>query len=273
MADIRKGLERFVRQQVFRNRSVGLEKFVLKSAALGGKGAPVDDFPIPPDVNNDTIGMFIEEICQRAQSDADGLGSKLQRYILVALEPGEREGPRYPFRLRGEGGGDDEVEDGEELLPNDKGLALQAMRHNEALMRMFVMSQGALVNSLAKRLESTERMMDSMVSQKYKDIEVLEAAKSQQHERDMQLMLASGAEDRKGEAFKKLDLLFPLVINKLAGKPVLPVGPEGDIFKTLADSLTPEQLQALAPLLSQEQQLLLMTLLRAARTPPNGSPS
>lgn len=263
MADQRKTLERFVRQQVFRSRDNALEKFVLRSAGVGARGAEVDTFPVAPDVNSDNIGMVVDEILMRAQSDADAQGSKLQRYSLVALEIGARDGARFPFRVRGEG--EEDGEDGDELVPSEKGVATQLMRHNEALMRMFIMNNGAMLQGMARRIESNEKTIDIMFQDKIRALEAIESAKSLQHDRDVQMLLTSGQEDRKNEMFKKLEAILPLVVNKVAGRPILPEGPGGDIFKHLADSLSPDQLQKIAPYLTQEQQMLLMTLLKAAR--------
>lgn len=264
MSDIRKSLERFLRQQLFRPRDTPLERFVLRHAGVGSKGAEVEAFPVPVELDGDNVGIFLDEICGRAQADADGLGSKLQRYMLVACEAGRRDGPRFPFRLRGEGD-DDGDGDGEEA-PTQQGLVAQLMRHNEAMMRMLVTTSGQVAATLSRRLEQSEKFNETMIEQRHQYLQTMEETKSLQHERDMQLMLESGREERKGQLVKRLESLIPVVMAKMSGQEVAPTGPLGDVFQSLARSLSPDQLQAIAPLLSQEQQVLLITLLQAAQT-------
>lgn len=259
MANQEAKLEKWLRQQIFRSRGNPLERFSLRPA----KGDEVDSFPLPSDFNGDNIGVLVDDILARAQTDADGMGTKTQRYVLVALEVGAKSGPRYPFMVRGEG--DDDEADSEEGQPTEKGLTIQLMRHNEALMRMLVMTTGSAVSTMGRRLDNAEATNLALVKQRSEDLRVLEAAKTEQHERDTNLLLISGQEERKGELFKKLELLLPIVMNKIAGKDVMPTGKGADIFRTLADSLKPEQLQQIAPFLSQEQQMLLLTLLKDAR--------
>lgn len=264
MADNRKTLERFIRQQVFRTRENALERFILRSGI--GRGNEVDTISVPPDVNSDNILLFVDEILSRAQSDADSLGSKTQRYTLIAAELGQKDGARFNFRVKGEG--DDEDDDGGGEPATEKGIITQQMRHNEALMRMLVQATGTMVNGMARRLDAAEKQTEMLITQRHEHLRVLEDAKTQQHERDVQMLLTSGQEERKNALLKRAETLFPLVLNKLSGKPLIPEGPEANVMRALANSLTPDQLQAMAPLLTTEQQILLMTILKAMREEP-----
>lgn len=270
MADPRKDLEKFLRQQLFRRREQPLISFSLRSAGVGARGTPVDTFDIPAELDGDGVPMLADEIMMRAQADADGMGTKLQRYTLTALEVGKKDGPRFPFRLRGEGEEDGDG-DGEEPA-TEKGLLAQLMRHNEHQARTNAMMMSSVIGVLSSRLNASEKHVEVLIQQRQDYFKELEDAKSLQHDRDMQLMLTTGQEERKGELFKKLELILPLIVNKVAGRKVLPEGAGGDIFTTLANSLSPDQLQQIAPFLTQEQQLLLLTLIKEAREKgqPNG---
>ncbi len=260
----RRDLERFLRQQLTRVRETPLDRLVLRHAAQGSKGSEVETITIPEGLDGDSFPAFCDEVLALAQADADGFGEKLQRYVVIALEAGKKDGPRFPFRLRGEG--DEDSEEGEEA-PTEKGLVSQLMRHNEALARMLVMTTGSQIQSLTRQAEAKDKVIERMFEQRQKDQEAVEASKSLQAERDNQLLLASGAEDRKAELLKKLDLLMPLVVNKLAGNNILPTGAGADVFGKLSESLSPDQLQKIAQFLTAEQQMLLLTLLKAAREP------
>jgi len=270
MSDQNKDIDKWIRQQLSRQRDVRLERFVLRSAQIGTKGSEVETFPVPDEISVDNVGLFVDEIMARAQTDADVIG-KLVRYNLIACEVGRKDGSRFSFRLRGEA--DDDDSEGDEA-PTEKGLIGQLMRHNEALMRMAVMTMGTTNTMLARRVEQSEQANERLVDERSQYFRAMEESKSLQHERDVSMLLASGQEERKNEALKKLESLLPVVVNKIAGREVLPEGQTGDIFGTLANSLSPDQLQHIAPYLTQEQQLMLLTLIKAAREKhsiPNGS--
>lgn len=256
----RKDLERWVRQQVFRQRETPLAMFVLKSGT--SRGGEIDVVEVPSDCTGDNVGLLVEDIIQKLQTDADSMGTKVQRYFVMACEVGSKTGTRYPIRIRGEGEEDD-VEEADQ--PTEKGLTSQLMRHNEALMRMLVMTTGTQVTAMSRRLEANERTMERLMEERRAEREALEAAKDLQHERDMHMLTESGKEERKNAMMKKVESLLPVVINKIAGKPVLPDTPEANMVRHMVASFTPEQLQAMAPILSQEQQIMLLTLLKEIR--------
>lgn len=262
---MRQNLERFIRQQLFRQREVPLEKFVLRSAGVGSRGSEVESFPVEG-VTVDNMVTLLDDITGRAQADADGMGSKSMRYVVIAIESGKKDGPRFPFRLRGEG--DDGDNDGEDQ-PTPQGLQAQLMRHNEALCRMLVQTSAAAQSSLARRLESVEQQNERLLQQRAEYVAEREEAQSQQQDRDLQLLLANGQEQRADAQqrmiFQKLEAVFPLLMQKLTGSSVVPPGDSG-IWQKLATSLTPEQLSGIAGMLTPEQQLQLFTILQSVKT-------
>lgn len=266
---IRKELERWLRQQLFRKRDQPLSHFLLRSGS--SRGGEIDIVDIPSEVDGDNVGILLDDILAKLQSDADSMGSKVQRYIVVACELGSKTGPRHALRIRGEGEEDDESD--ADNAPTEKNLTGQLMRHNEALMRMLVMTTGTQVNAMSRRLDSQEKVVERMFEERVRDKEAVEASKSLQHDRDMQMLITSGQEDRKNEMLKKVEALVPVVINKLTGKEMLPDNPESNVVRTLLKTFTPEQLQAMAPLLSHEQQVMLMLLIKEINNPPKGTPS
>lgn len=271
-----KEVEKFIRQQLFRNREIPLASFSLRHAAPGAKGQEVETFEISGSLSTDDVPVLRDEVLARAQSDADGLGAKTQRYILMALEAGAKNGPRCTFRLKGEG--DEDEADGEDS-PDNRGLLQQLMRHNEALTRTFMMGMGSTVQHLQRQLQSANDHNENLLSQRREDFKVIEEAKNQQHEREMQLLLVSGQEDRKNEWLKKLEPLFPILLNKLSGKAVLTTE-EKSVIAGFADSLSPAQLATISQTLTTEQQISLVTIIKAAKEKEaasqkqgNGTPS
>ena len=259
-----KGLEQFLRQQLFRERQTPLEKFVLRHAGQGSRGSEVDEFPISGTVTGEQIPIWRDDIMTRAQSYADGLGSKVQRFILEAIVEGAKSGPRFAFRLRGEG--DEDVEEGEEPA-NEKGMTAQLMRHNEALMRMLVMTTGSSVQHLQRQLEKSSETIQELVASQNEQRKLVEAANQEQHERDMQMLLTSGQEERKAALFKQFESIIPGIVRKITGQPLLN-DQEMSVIGPFINSLTEDQFRAMvaAGNLSQAQQIALFEMYKAVKT-------
>lgn len=257
----KKGLDQFLRLQLFRERSSPLEKFVLKHAASGSRGVEVDEFPVTTTITIDQVPILVDDIMVRAQSYADGLGTKTQRFSVEALSEGARSGPRFAISVRGEG--EEDGEDGEEA-PTEKGLTTQLMRHNEALMRMLVMTTGTSVQHLQRQLESAGNTIKELVQESNSARKAVEVANTDQHERDMQMMLTSGAEDRKNAMFKKFESLLPILFKKLSGDKML-TDNEQSMVSSLVSTLSEDQLRSIAGTLSPEQQMIFFTLYKEAK--------
>ena len=94
--------------------------------------------------------------------------------------------------------------------------------------------------------------------------QTLEEAKSDQHTRDMEMMLTDKSQTRKDQAFQKLMTLVPMVVNKIAGGKVLPdkSDPVMMLLEPLIGSLNQEQYQAIQATLSPEQTIMFVDLLQ-----------
>lgn len=241
------------------------ERLVLRSAAPGSRGNDVETFEVrASELELEEIPVFAGNILMRAQEDADGNGPGVSRYVVYAYRKGEsKPSGRYPFRLRGESDLDMDSESGEEA-PTTKGIITQLMRHNENMMRLLVQSTGASMASMARRLESADKLNEALAKERREMFATLEEAKSEQHTRDMDLLLTEGSLKRKDAAFAKLMSLVPMVINKIAGNKVLPdkSDPLMMLLEPLIGSLNQEQFQAIAQNLTPEQQIMFVDLLK-----------
>jgi len=267
-------ITKFLRTHLAQTREVPVSRIALRHAAASAKGQDVESFSIPEEgFTIDTLQIFAQEILSRAQSDADGLGG-VQRYVIQIYDNGKASLGRFAFRLRGQEDEFDDSMNGEEA-PTMRGLLQQLMRHNEANARtMNLMFQG-MSTSLVRRIESQDRLIEGLVEKRQKDLVVMEEARTQQHERDMQLLLTENAENRKDKLVEKLSLMLPVALNHLVGKKVL----DGDdpnvlMLKAFAGSLSPEQLQSIQSGLSVEQRVVLYKIIQGLQTtkelPGNG---
>lgn len=264
--DQEKELERWLRTQVYRdNRNRPLEKFVLRNANGGFKGGEVEEFELPTEqMTPEQVPIMAEQVLQAAQRDADAAGTKLQTYMIMALEMGAKTGPRHRFRVRGDG----EEEDSGEERPDEKGIISQLMRHNEALMRMATVGAQQTITTLTRQLEAANRTVETLNAQKQTAFDTIEAAKSTQHERELQLLVTGSNEERKTAAtttiMKKLESLWPIILSKMSGAKILS-SDENSALKGFVDGLTQEQIMAMVQHLNQEQKILFMTIFRELR--------
>lgn len=266
MSDNKK-LESWLTAEFCKDRPEGkpLRKFVLRTAAPGTKGSDVDDFKIDARIELDEIPVWASQIMARAQDDADGRGPGTYQYVVLAMLKGE-EKPVARFTMRVAGNEDlDLDEDGtNENAPNMKGLMSQLMRHNESYARALAMMTAQQVASAVRRQESAERTVERLLDERMKMYETLEQSRSQQHDRDMDLMLADSEQKRKDAVFGKIMQLMPLVVNKMMGSKVLPdkSDPLMMILEPLIDSMGAEQFKAIQQALTPEQTLMFVELLQ-----------
>jgi len=262
MADQEKKFTDWMRTELCRSKPA--EKFTLRSASPGTRGTEIETFEIESTLELEEIPVYAGNILQRAQEDADGNGPGVYRYIVLSYRKGEsKPAARHAFRLRGENDLDLDDESGEEPA-TVKGLLSQLMRHNEIQSRTLITAVSTGMASMARRLESADRLNETLVRERTTMFQTIEEARSDQHTRDMELMLADKSQARKDQAFAKLMSLVPLVINKIAGSKILPdkSDPLMMLLEPLIGSMSQEQFQSIAGTLNPEQQIMFVDLLK-----------
>lgn len=263
--NVQRELEKFLRQQLFRERNEKISAIELRHAASGSKGSVVDDFEFE-NVNTDNLSVLVDDVIARAQSDADGMGG-VHRYELHILCD-KRVSSRFAFRLRS----DDETDEspGDEAATN-KGLMTQLMRHNEQQNRTMVNGIGAVVGMMNRTLERLAEENENLREERRKHWDLIDQAKGREHERELELMEAHRKGEREDMMFEKINKLFPLLLSKLSGKPTVDAK-ERSLLTGLVDSLSEDQFNKIASALDPEQQILLFTVIKEMKQKslPNG---
>lgn len=276
--DIEKKLANWLSSELGRNRSKDkpLRRFVLRTAAPGSKGAEIETYELDETImlTSDDIPAYAGNILQRAQDDADGAGPTIQRYTLFSFCKGAQQpSGRFIFRLRGQSDLDLDDEAGEDA-PTNKGLLQQLMRHNEATNRALMQGMTGMMGIMTRQLESVNQVNEKLIRERTDMFETLESARSTQSERDTQLMLVSGEQERKDKAFEKLMGLVPVVINRMIGAKVMP-GDANDPLMLMLDPLisgmSQEQFQGITATLKPEQQLMFFEILKTIQARKNGA--
>jgi len=273
MQDLDRKLATFLRGELIKVRTEEkkISKFVLRHAAPGAKGNEVDSWSHDSRMEDDDIQTLANEMVMRAQTDADGLGPGVHRYTVSTVLAKGSSGARFMFRLRAVEESDDEIA-GEDS-PTTKGLLQQLMRHNEANQRLLAQSLGAIIGKQTQQLDRVYARMEKLEDERATTFLALEEAKTDQHTRDMELMEANANEERKQQGFKKIMELAPVVVNRIAGKDVVPTktDPLAMIIQNLGASLNEEQIRAIVSQLKPEQQLMFGEIMRVANQKGNGN--
>lgn len=203
----------------------------------------------------DTLTSEIEMACY---DDAEGIGG-VQKYVIIP-HYGEKLEAAGRFILRVAAG--DDTEDGGEIdsEPATKnGLVSQLMRHNEALMRTAVASTGQIIQLQNRVIARQQEHIETMMGKHFDTTVELEGLVSQRHERDLATKRAAFKIEQTKEIVGKVTQLLPVVVNKIAGKKVMPekVTPKDVMIRELMGSLTTEQMNTVASALKPEQMILL----------------
>ena len=268
MAFGRKQFEIWLRKQLGSDRDEGrCTKLVLQHVTSGKKaGGEVVAISIPKKIRDqEAVESLLTdtttEIENASNADAAGIGGT-QSYVISAwFENSERPLARFTFRVMGS---DEDDGDLSSEAPTKEGLLGQLMRHNDVMMRTSVMSTGQTIAMLQRQNSRLQETLESLLEEKWKNLEVMEGLYSQKQERELAASNAAMKQKLLGEFAEKAQLLFPVIVNKLAGRKALPE-PEGGsmmaMMKGFLETLTPDQFEVLGKVLRPEQQIAVAELM------------
>lgn len=257
-------LEQWLRRQLFDAHPDGrCVRVSLLHAA--GRMRGVRSWPIAEDIDETTMEAMGWEILDAAGNDARDLFGR-QRYALAAYRSAHPDqiSESKTFTRDGSGANDDADEVDSEP-PNQRGLTVQLMRHQEASARTALDAVRLMGKAMSAQIERmTERLVHAEDGQ-LRTMQLMESLVSERHEREMkdrehQLKMKAWAE--MGE---KVNLLVPAIVNRLAGQRLLPetTTPLGELLGTFMDSLEKGQIEQLRGVLKPHQFLTVVELLQA----------
>lgn len=272
-----KDLKMFISRCMFGNpeETGKVKRFVIthltKTSKLNGD---VGFFPVDTESTVDDVDTIINEIETMVNADADGFSKEEQRYIIrptysnVNFESSHRHIIRVqPVREPS----DTDVEEESSAVSSDTTNAMVStalMRHNENLMRLTVGQPTLLLGQAQKVISRQQDTIDELHDKLFKHAEerlktfaLMEDLLTRRHIRELASAESAQKMQLAEEALAQVKLLAPMVVNKLAGKSVLPQAttPTEMIAKEWMKTLTKEQFEAmLAPLNPQQQFPLLL---------------
>jgi hypothetical protein len=105
--------------------------------------------------------------------------------------------------------------------PTSEGILAQLMRHNQEVMRQNAAMFGGMTSFMARTIQSQGEKIELLLEERYKMVELTEEMMSRKDEREMARTKQQAELDRKKEMFEKLMQLGPIIVNKIAGEPLI----------------------------------------------------
>lgn len=243
----------FLRRNVFNNRASGqCREIVLRHASSNGKiGSEVNRFEITEQHRSEEgVRALFDDIMSMALADSAGYGQGVQVYHAQTFHgDSEKQSARFTFRVESDSEGDEENEGSSEPA-NKQGLIAQQMRHNEVLMKTTMGSITQVINTMQRALARQTDRLESMERERWENMRAIEQIMGQNHERQLEIKKAESRERMMGELMGKLNVLLPVVAQKL----LAPKNTRGDAAPSVvADDVIADSVKSLLESLDERQ--------------------
>jgi len=233
-----------------------LTKLELRQVVGGSPDSMVDSWLFTEDTPKTEIEDLATEITARAQGDCEeAFDGPTQYTVLAFFDGGEVHDSRAPTTRfesshRSEGSGFEESEPA-----TAKGIASQQMRHNEVLVRMVVANTASMQHHAERVLERAYARIQHLEEDRYEMIKMAEGMLNERSTRELNEAATRDKMIRYDEAWQSARVLLPTVVNKIAGKNLLPekVTATDEIVIRLIGSLTPDQFAKIQSVLDPMQ--------------------
>lgn len=220
-------------------------------------------------VQESDIEKLASQMLDEAQQDASALFGRHKYSLNVYFEnvPAESRASRAFWR---DGGGAPETAEGDDIDPDSptlRALLGQLMKHNEANQRAVVVNSQQLLKAMATQLEIATERNAQMEAQRIASVQIYESLLSERHVREATTRESELKQKMLTEVFNKVTLLFPVIVNKLAGQRIMPEpsSMQNEMLGAFVGSLTHEQMTKLNEVLTPEQLILVLELVQARR--------
>jgi len=259
---IEKGLVAWIRSAKYdTNVSKGIPLKRLELVHYGGRKEDtlysLDDITTETDENE-----AANTLLHHAERDAEGLGGTQSYGIYAYYGDGKRPAYKHRFRLSCVDPFGDAADIGSEP-PTEKGITKQLMRHVEGMARINASSMGGIIAHYEKTIERLQKRVETLESRELESKEAYEELLSLKQTRDIEKLQAESKEKRIDDIVGTVKMLLPSVVNKLAGKEVVPgaTDPVRIQVEAVVKTLKPEQLSKMMNVLEPQQAAALMTLI------------
>jgi hypothetical protein len=239
------------------------KRMVLRHMSLENKPqGDVNSFNIPMDEGlAGETDMLVNKVVDAAQRDANDFEGNIQKYALYAYYTDDPNYvPRKIFRVAA----DDEVtrDVNPSEPPTEKGLVAQTMRHLEAVMKTATVSYGVTVENLTRQVRDYQESKKVADQQTVDLMLLVQANINEAHRRRLDERKEEMEMGIKEGLFEQLKVAIPIILNRVAGKPLLPEQDKSFmLMAALLENLRPEQQAFLRESLDPPQAAVLGEIL------------
>jgi len=225
------------------------------------------------------LDALAAEIETRAHEDGQHFRGPTLYGLFAYREVGQPHVERTFLRVEGQGSRESFFTETE--APDGRGITSQLMRHNEVATRIALGQTSEIIDHYRRLLEARDRRIEDLENRHFKMLELYEKLQSMQHERDLEVLREQRADERSKFLKEKLDMLAPVLMNKLLGKDGAPAPALGEeLMRQFLKSLAPNQIDALMGMLRPEQAAVIGEVYDAyvkreieRESPPASAPS
>ena len=236
---------------------------LLHLASGRQRGVRTWPFPDAGEQADDDIQALISDILKAAQEDAADLFGR-QRYGLYAYYETRPDivAESCTIVMYGGGEGASEEESIENEGPNQKGLLAMLMRHANASHQLVMQSALGIQRALSETNQLLAGRLTHMEERHYGVLQSFEDLTTQKHGRDLADKESKVKLRALEEGLDALKMLFPTIVNAVAGRRLLPEKQStvDGMIGAFMESIDKEQMDALMGVLKPEQTIVLMTL-------------
>jgi len=222
----------------------------------------VDTIMVPTDEGlAGEVDMLVNQIVDAAQKDADDIKQGIQNYAVYAyFQNDKNDVPRKIFRVAAEEEMERDISPSEP--PTEKGLVSQLMRHNEAVSKTAYVAMTTMFGNFERQIGRLSEMNEKFAAQQVDMMVLVQDTLNEAHTRRMSEKKNELSMALQEGAFEQLKAVAPIIINRLAGKPILPEPDKSFmLLAQLLENLTPDQQAMLRDTLSPPQLAILGEIL------------
>ncbi len=264
MQQIRKCPERVTKWIQTRMLSAGedgapLRLFKLSHVQEGtSKPATLNDHELS---DGDTAEAIASDFYRQACEDADSHGGGTHRYTVRAFygegEEIEASQARIVFPVMAN---DEDTDELGQMSPTEKGMTIQLMRHQEAVVRNNTMLTGDVVRGLAEMVGTAHTEMRMMMGQLVNMTQIVQDALDRRTERELVVRREVTHEKRIEKLIEKAEVYLPaLLMSRDGGAPAMHQPALVALVKSIGSDRA--RMDQFLSLLTEDERMIMLPLM------------
>jgi hypothetical protein len=264
---INQKLTNWVRMQILSKseRKGRCVEMVLKNVTPGKKPEEVESWEVIESPREEDAEALSDLIDISAMDDANGFGG-LQKFSVSSYfeKTKDRVGARFVFRQIGEEEGEENPSEESDIgkISNASQIGMY-MRHTERLHTTLLSASANTINNLTRALEGYQKQDGDFMRMRMDLMEGYQDMLDRKKGRELEERAQEFKEESTREVFQKVLLVAPHLINKWAGKKLLPE--PANALSSLGEfrkSITQDEVEKICSVLPPEKVIALMEILQ-----------